>query len=167
MVLRRCESYRMHQQFFWKGSLTGKAVVLKTTARSACGFESCPFRQSIVEASPKWYGSGLLNRRALRVQVQLLSPPPNSWTCSSVETEHDFAEVEAARSNRARSTKLRSGPVGKARVSETRLRRSNPASVVNTRVVQLAGDDRFRLCTLCVRIPPRVPMGMNAKWKAG
>ena len=31
---------------FWKGSLTGKAVVLKTTARSACGFESCPFRQT-------------------------------------------------------------------------------------------------------------------------
>src|SRR5215467_1604649 len=30
---------------FRKGSLTGKAVVLKTTARSACGFESCPFRQ--------------------------------------------------------------------------------------------------------------------------
>jgi hypothetical protein len=30
-----------------KGSLTGKAVVLKTTAHSfACRFESCPFRQS-------------------------------------------------------------------------------------------------------------------------
>ena len=28
-----------------KGSLTGKAVVLKTTAHCACGFNSCPFRQ--------------------------------------------------------------------------------------------------------------------------
>lgn len=72
-------------------------------------------------------GSGLLNRRALRVQVQLLPPPPsfggeverqhwwlsaqlthrrkNSRTCSSAESERDSAKVEVARSNRARSTK--------------------------------------------------------------
>ena len=86
----------MHQRFR-KGSLTGKAVVPKTTALVACRFDSCPSLQ-FTEASPNWYGSGLLNRRALRVrmQVRLLSPPP------------DF---------------LRSGRAGKARVSETRLRR--------------------------------------------
>src|SRR5437870_12410489 len=32
-------------QNLWKGSLTGKAVVLKTTALVACRFDSCPFRQ--------------------------------------------------------------------------------------------------------------------------
>ena len=75
-VLRRCESYHMHQSHFrlpigglhgetknkaqrtkfqsaiknfWRGSLTGKAVVLKTTALVACRFESCPFRQSIAD----------------------------------------------------------------------------------------------------------------------
>ena len=35
----------------WKGSLTGKAVVPKTTALVACRFDSCPFLQ-FVEASP-------------------------------------------------------------------------------------------------------------------
>ena len=75
-VLRGCESYHMHQKFLgrrltckpsdskpeilgsnpgvpanskqshWKGSLTGKAVVLKTTALVACRFKSCPFRHS-------------------------------------------------------------------------------------------------------------------------
>src|SRR5678816_4493207 len=30
----------------WKGSLTGKAVVLKTTGSLPCRFESCPFRQN-------------------------------------------------------------------------------------------------------------------------
>ena len=34
---------------FWRGSLTGKAVVLKTTALVACRFESCPLRQSNFE----------------------------------------------------------------------------------------------------------------------
>src|SRR5947207_12796489 len=34
-----------NQNIFRKGSLTGKAVVLKTTALVACRFESCPFRQ--------------------------------------------------------------------------------------------------------------------------
>ncbi len=60
-----------------------------------------------------------------------LSEPPavaggQYWTCSSGESERDSAKVEVARSNRARSTKskiLRSGRAGKARVSETRLRR--------------------------------------------
>jgi hypothetical protein len=33
--------------FVWKGSLTGKAVVLKTTGPVPCRFESCPFRQLI------------------------------------------------------------------------------------------------------------------------
>jgi hypothetical protein len=49
-----------------------------------------------------------------------------SRTCSSAESERDSAKVEVARSNRARSTNskiLRSGRAGKARVSETRLRR--------------------------------------------
>ena len=37
----------------WKGSLTGKAVVPKTTALVACRFDSCPFRQfRKLEASP-------------------------------------------------------------------------------------------------------------------
>ncbi len=31
----------------WKGSLIGKAVVLKTTALVACRFDSCPFRHFI------------------------------------------------------------------------------------------------------------------------
>ena len=35
-----------HSRCSRKGSLTGKAVVLKTIALVACGFESCPFRQS-------------------------------------------------------------------------------------------------------------------------
>ena len=49
-------------------------------------------------------------------------------TCSSAESERDSAKVEVARSNRARSTNskfLRSGRVGKARVSETRLRHAD------------------------------------------
>jgi hypothetical protein len=33
------------KQIFRKGSLTGKAVVSKTTALVACRFESCSFRQ--------------------------------------------------------------------------------------------------------------------------
>lgn len=35
---------------------------------------------------------------------------------------------------------------------------SNPSDSTNARVVQLAGDDRFKICTVWVRIPPRVPM---------
>ena len=34
---------------------------------------------------------------------------------------------------------------------------SNPSDSTNARVVQLAGDDRFKICTVWVRIPPRVP----------
>jgi hypothetical protein len=92
----------------------------------------------------------------------------NSWTCSSAEPERDCAKVEVARSNRARSTNY--GVAESERRESLKLVYvgSNPTSVANilTRVVQLAGDDRFRLCTVWVRIPPRVPMGMNAKWKA-
>ena len=53
--VRRSVSLCLHLFFsiLRKGSLTGKAVVLKTTARSACGFESCPFRQ-VTGMNAKW-----------------------------------------------------------------------------------------------------------------
>src|SRR5687767_3188472 len=49
-------------RFLRKGSLTGKAVVLKTTAH-------CRLRVRVLSLPPNWrrrlrYGSGLLNRRA-------------------------------------------------------------------------------------------------------
>ena len=59
---------------FRKGSLTGKAVVPKTTAHS-----------SLAGSSP--VPSANFKR-----------------TCSSVDSERDSAKVEVARSNRARST---------------------------------------------------------------
>src|SRR5204863_7062853 len=52
----------------------------------ACRFDSCPFRHVRTtcgsgwalssEASPNGMANGLLTRHALRVQVQLLPPPP-------------------------------------------------------------------------------------------
>jgi hypothetical protein len=36
--------------------------------------------------------------------------------------------------------------------------RQTGMSVLHARVVQLAGDDRFKICTVWVRIPPRVPV---------
>ncbi|MEN3330599.1 MAG: hypothetical protein V7638_5406 [Acidobacteriota bacterium] len=63
---------------FWKGSLTGKAVVPKTTARmSLAGSSPVP--------SAKFRRRGLIGMEAvaktvarLRMQVRLLSPPPMS-----------------------------------------------------------------------------------------
>lgn len=104
---------------FWKGSLIGKAVVLKTTAHvTLAGSSPVPSAKS-VEASPNWYGSGLLHRHALRVQVRLLSPPPIIWTCSSAESERDSAKVEDTRSNRVRSANTGVAQLGEALVLET------------------------------------------------
>jgi hypothetical protein len=84
-----------------------------------------------------------------------------------VELERDSAKVEVARSNRARSTNYGVAESDRRESLKLVYVGSNPTSVaIFTRVVQLAGDDRFRLCTVWVRIPPRVPLGMNAKWKA-
>ena len=42
----KAQSSKLKVRLRWKGSLIGKAVVLKTTGSLPCRFESCPFRQS-------------------------------------------------------------------------------------------------------------------------
>ena len=76
-------------------------------------------------ASAKVFG-GEIERQHWWLSAQLAHRRKNPGTCSSAESERDSAKVEVTRSNRARSTNqqiLRSGRAGKARVSETRLRR--------------------------------------------
>lgn len=90
--------------FIRKAARGGAQLVLKTRPSiTSRGFDSFAFRQVMsdklqfvifptkfffrfsdklkhvgqsAEASPNWYGSGPLSHHALRVQVQLLSPPP-------------------------------------------------------------------------------------------
>src|SRR5262245_50783748 len=50
LSVRSTSEYKDQSTFFQrKGSLTGKAVVPKTTALVACRFDSCPFRQIIAD----------------------------------------------------------------------------------------------------------------------
>src|SRR5438477_3799337 len=121
---------------FWKGSLTGKAVVLKTTAHlSLAGSSPVPsanrWRRRLMvwqrfakspriacagstpAASAKVRticGSGWLIAGLDECRIQIFNRPlPQAVltrTCSSAESERDSAKVEVARSNRARSTKL-------------------------------------------------------------
>src|SRR5687768_17136975 len=90
-------------RFLRKGSLTGKAVVLKTTAH-------CRLRVRVLSLPPNW-------RRRLMVWQRFAKSPRLAcagsipvasakvlWTCSSGELERDSAKVEDARSNRARFT---------------------------------------------------------------
>ena len=113
--LRRCESYHMHQSSR-KGSLTGKAVVPKTTALVACRFDSCPFLQ-FTEASPNWYGSGLLNRRAprVRMQVRLLSPPPDSCGVAELERRESLKLVYVGSNPTSVANLYRCSPTGMRR----------------------------------------------------
>ena len=62
------------------------------------------------------------------------SPPEETWTCSSAESERDCAKVEVARSNRARSTIQKS--YGVAELARREFLKlvyvgSNPTSVAN------------------------------------
>src|SRR6266545_3272661 len=111
---------------FWKGSLTGKAVVPKTTAHLSLAssspvpsanrwrrrlmvwqrFAKSPrvaCAGSTPVASAKVFG-GEIERQHWWLSAQLAHRRKNPGTCSSAESERDSAKVEVARSNRARST---------------------------------------------------------------
>src|SRR5258707_2883655 len=99
----------------WKGSLTGKAVVLKTTALVACRFDSCPFRQFTT-----W-------RRRLTVGQRFAKSPRIAGAGS---TPAASAKVSAVRSSdstggcqRSSLTAGNPGPVAQRNESAT-LRRS-------------------------------------------
>ena len=177
IVLRGCESYHMHQEEFriancgfrieisqsserfctdpqseillWKGSLTGKAVVLKTTALVACRFDSCPFRQFTswrrrltvwqrFAKSPRIACAGSTPAASANVSAVRSSDSTGGCLRSSLTAGRIRGPVaqrnQSATLRRSRSHVqivpgpliprfLRSGRVGKARVSETRLRR--------------------------------------------
>ena len=55
-LLRRCKSYHMHQFSTGKGSLTGKAVVPKTTAR-------CRLQVQVLSLPPNWTCSSAESER--------------------------------------------------------------------------------------------------------
>src|SRR5689334_12400867 len=92
------------------------------------------------EASPNWYGGGLLKPSRDCVCRFDSCRLRQLWTCSSVETERDSAKVEGVRSNRTRSTIFE--PVVQLESERSSSKRqaagSSPAGFTNTGVAQLA-----------------------------
>jgi hypothetical protein len=105
-ITRQSAIGNRQSKMFWKGSLTGKAVVLKTTAHSTlAGSSPVPSAKTLPT-----FDCRLIQGQRPKTQDQIANRQSKIfWICSSVELERDPAKVEVARSNRARSAKTRRG----------------------------------------------------------
>src|SRR5205085_11868580 len=106
-----------------KGSLTGKAVVPKTTAhRVACRFDSCPFRQFHGPVA-QWKLNESATLRRSRSHVQIVPGPP-------IKQSYGVAELERRES--LKLVHVGSNPTSVARIAHAGVaQRAGGASLRN------------------------------------